>query len=114
MHGMSLVEGDVSALKELPHFSQMVSDFEHRANDRAFAAVRFSIYLHFALFFHQKPKLVMELIQYGADKLFPRLNWVDRIALMEACWKFDLPFADKVTLKVALQVILDPYYLIVL
>ncbi len=46
--------------------------------------------------------------------MFPKLNWIDRIALMEACTRFELPFADKVQLKVALQLLLDPYYSIVL
>lgn len=46
--------------------------------------------------------------------MFPKLTWVDRIALMEACTRFDLPFADKVQMKIALQLILDPYYTIVL
>lgn len=33
---------------------------------------------------------------------------------MEACIRFDMPFTEKVQLKVALQLILDPYYQIVL
>jgi hypothetical protein len=52
MHGMTLADGNLNLLKELPHFKQMLADFERRANERAFAAVRFTIYLHFALFFH--------------------------------------------------------------
>jgi len=62
MHGMTLADGNLNLLKDLPNFKSMVADFEKRANERQFASVRFSIYLHFALFFHQKSKLVVDLI----------------------------------------------------
>lgn len=62
MHGMTLAEDDATSLTELPHFKQMCSDFEKRTMNRQFAAVRFSIYMHFAMFFHSKQKLVVELI----------------------------------------------------
>jgi hypothetical protein len=52
MHGMTLAQGDANALMELHYYKEMCSDFEKRAMNRQFAAVRFSIYLHFALFFH--------------------------------------------------------------
>jgi len=112
MQGMTMhenIQKAIDNLKNLPYSDRLLADFESRALKREFAACYHSIYVQFAIFYKQDPKLVIGLIQYGADSLFPKLSWHDRIALLDQVRTFDLPFKDKFTLKMALSFLMEPY-----
>jgi len=57
----------------------------------------------------QEDELTDNLLRYGCDVLFPRLNWVDRVAVLDMADKLVLPYAEKIYLKVAIEILRDSY-----
>lgn len=115
MQAMMLeTEAELNEVKQIGNLDRILTDFAKRAQDFAFPTTKFSIYMNFSIFYHQQPELAWQLMRYGADELFPKLPWNDRIALLEAMKKFELPFSDKYALRLALQLLIDPYHEIII
>ena len=69
--------------------------------------------MHFSALVSQNVNTLESLIRYGCDTLFPRLNWVDRVAIMDLIGKLEVDYMDRVFLKIALEVLKDSYQSIV-
>jgi hypothetical protein len=90
-------EQELQVIREMRNFDRILADYERKATAKEFPATKFMIYMHFAIFYLQTPKLIVDLLHYGADEVFYKIAWMDRIALLEAMNKFEVPFADKYT-----------------
>lgn len=74
---------DIKLIRELEGFDKIVTDFKRRAERKEFPTMKYIIFTHFSAMIAQENALTDFLIKYGCDVLFPRLNWVDRLALLD-------------------------------
>lgn len=100
-------------IASLQNYDRVVADFKRRALRKEFPTTKFIVYLHFSFLVIQEEEIVQSLTRYGCDVLFPKLHWMGRIALMDVCQKLQYEFKDKFFLKVAIEILRDPYQALV-
>jgi len=104
---------DIKIIREIDGFDQIVADFKRRAERREFPTIKYIIFTHFSAMIAQENALTDFLLKYGCDVLFPRLNWVDRLSILELADKLEVTYADKIYLKIAIEILKDSYQSIV-
>ena len=106
---MLAMSGQIKFIKELDGYDRILKDFKRRAERKEFPNIKYIIFAHFGALIAQDEELTDHLLRYGCDVLFPRLNWVDRVSVLDMADKLVLPYAEKIYLKVAIEILRDSY-----
>lgn len=97
----------------LPNFlekhQELLTHFERRASRHEFPALKFIIYLNFACVISLNPKTIDGLLRYGSDVLYPRLQWPDKLQIIDICNRGDLAYKQIVFNKVSIDLMLSDY-----
>jgi len=104
MHDQSTKE-----LTQLQHYQDVRKEFMRRASRHEFPAIKLMVYLNFGMVIVEDAQLLEQLCRYGLDTLYPKLNWLDKITLVDVVSKLGLPWMDKVFQKVAIDVMRAPH-----
>ena len=81
--------------------------FQRRAQRREFSSIKFIIYLQYASVVAKDMKLLEDLSRYGADTLFPKLMWQDKITILDYVAKVQPPYKQRYMDKFAIDFILS-------
>lgn len=87
----------------------VLTHFKRRSERREFPALRFIIYLNFATVIQLDGPTIDTLLRYGADFLYPKLQWPDKLQLLDTCNRANVPYKQKVFNKIAIDVMLTDY-----
>ena len=80
--------------------------YQRRAKRREFASIKFIIYMQYATCVAKDMKMLEDLSRYGADTLYPRLMWQDKITILDIVAKMQPPYRQKYMDKFAIDFIL--------
>lgn len=88
--------------------------FLRRANRHEFPALKYVVYLNFACVVQMDGTTIDNLLRYGNDVLYPRLQWPDKLNILHTCVQANVPYKHKVFNKVAIDIMLADYAALVL
>ena len=63
-----------------------------RAQRREFPALKYIVYLNSSIIVAQDFKLMNDLLKYGLDVLYPKLQWTDKIQIIDMANKSEAPY----------------------
>ena len=93
----------------LDRYGDVMTHFKRRATRQEFPALRFLIYLNFATVIQVDGPTIDSLLRYGADTLYPKLQWPDKLQLLDTCNRCGVDYKQKVFNKIAMDVMLADY-----
>lgn len=73
------MEHETPLEKFIDRHEDVITHFKRRAERREFPALRFIIYVNFATVISLDGHTIDALLRYGADYLYPKLQWPDKI-----------------------------------
>ena len=88
--------------------------FERRASRHEFPALKYIIYLNFACVITVNGKTIDSLLRYGTDEIYPRLQWPDKLQIIDTCNRGNMPYKQIVFNKVAMDLMLADHTELVL
>jgi hypothetical protein len=78
--------GELS-VDEVNHYDGIMDTFMRRAKKREFPAVRFTVYLNSAAVLAKDFDLVLALCMYGHEVIYEKLEWPDKVNLLDIATK---------------------------
>ena len=72
------------------------------------------VYLTFGTFIHLDIKVLDSLLRHGADTLYPKLMWPDKIQLLDTCNRAGVDYKMRVFNKIAIDILLQDYATLVM
>ena len=93
---------------------EVVKHFERRASRHEFPALKYIIYLNFACVITVNGKTIDSLLRYGTDEIYPRLQWPDKLQIIDTCNRANMPYKQIVFNKVAMDLMLADHTELVL
>ena len=94
-----------SPIDNINHIDEVVSTFSRRAKKREFPAVRYTVYLNSAAVLARDLELVMALCLYGHDVIYEKLEWPDKVNLLDIATKVQAPFLQKIVDKICVDIL---------
>ena len=89
--------------------ADVTTTFHRRATRQEFPALRYLIYLNFGTVIHLDGPTIDSLLRYGADSLYPKLQWTDKLQLLDTCNRAQVGYKMRVFNKIAIDIMLSDY-----
>lgn len=86
-----------------------MATYQRRASRQEFPALRYIIYLNFAAVIQMNGETIDSLLRYGIDILYPKLQWPDKLQILDICNRANAPYKLIVFNKVAMDIMLADY-----
>jgi hypothetical protein len=80
-----------------------------RAERKEFPAAKYIVYLNSSLIVAQDMKLLHALTQYGLDSLYSKLNWHDKVQILDIANRTEAQYVKKAFNRVFIDILLTPY-----
>ena len=78
-----LAMNDVNVEATIERHKDIGVHYRRRAERKEFASIKFIIYLQYASAVARDIKIMEDLGRYGADTLYPKLMWQDKITILD-------------------------------
>lgn len=88
--------------------------FERRANRQEFPSLKFLIYLNFACVVQMDAQVIDGLLRYGTDVIYPKLQWPDKLQILDTVNRANMPYRNKVFDKISMDIMIADYTSLVL
>jgi hypothetical protein len=84
---MHTLNSEVDQTADITDIEKVKAQFLRRAQRKEFPVAKFIIYLNSAVTLVQDIQLMHELLKYGLDVLYPKLQWTDKVNLIDLATK---------------------------
>lgn len=96
-------------ISNLKGFSDVKAQFMRRAERREFPIVKYLVYLNSSVIIANDMDLMHDLMKYGLDILYSRLEWTDKVQILDIANRSDATYVQKAFNRVVIDIITSTY-----
>ncbi|CDW74094.1 UNKNOWN [Stylonychia lemnae] len=90
-------------------FNEIAKIFKERCERKDFATIKYVIYLQFGGIVLNNQAIVDDLVRYGFDFLYPKLQWIDKVISMESAQAISAPYMSNMIDKICCEILFQDY-----